>query len=202
MAYNTNVILENSADGYVVEIKDVKDLQTTLNGKVSNPMTTAGDLIVGGTNGTPTRLGRGSAGQVLTMNSQGTGQEWTTPASTGNLYRHHITLVKPNTTLAYIDLIISRSTKFANISELATYLNTQMHSANDRYICIATGYHIDGSASSTMKFIAYQVSRHYSGNANHSFVSFFNPDASNYQGASLEINSTNFPTFDDNVWNL
>ena len=43
---------------------------------VSNPMTTAGDLIVGGLSGSPTRLGIGSAGQVLKVNSSGTGLEY------------------------------------------------------------------------------------------------------------------------------
>ncbi len=36
-------------------------------GGLTNPMTTAGDLIRGGTGGAPTRLGIGSNGQVLTV---------------------------------------------------------------------------------------------------------------------------------------
>lgn len=36
-------------------------------GGLTNPMTTAGDLIVGGSSGTPARLGVGSSGQVLTV---------------------------------------------------------------------------------------------------------------------------------------
>jgi len=36
-------------------------------GGVNNPMTALGDLIIGGTNGSPGRLGIGSAGQVLTV---------------------------------------------------------------------------------------------------------------------------------------
>lgn len=36
-------------------------------GSFTNPMTTAGDLIAGGSAGAPTRLGIGSAGQVLTV---------------------------------------------------------------------------------------------------------------------------------------
>lgn len=34
---------------------------------MTNPMTTAGDIIVGGASGTPTRLGKGTDGQVLKM---------------------------------------------------------------------------------------------------------------------------------------
>lgn len=34
---------------------------------LTNPMTTAGDMIIGGTGGAPTRLGKGTANQVLSM---------------------------------------------------------------------------------------------------------------------------------------
>ena len=43
---------------------------------MTNPMTTAGDIIVGGASGTPTRLGLGTAGQVLKVNAAGTGLEY------------------------------------------------------------------------------------------------------------------------------
>ncbi len=43
---------------------------------MQNPMTAAGDIIIGGTSGTPTRLAKGTAGQVLKMNSGGTSPEW------------------------------------------------------------------------------------------------------------------------------
>lgn len=50
-------------------------------GGMTNPMTTAGDLIVGGSSGTPTRLAKGTDGQVLTMV---TGAEaWATPSGGG-----------------------------------------------------------------------------------------------------------------------
>ena len=50
---------------------------------MANPMTSAGDLIVGGSSGTASRLAKGTAGQVLSVNSGGTGLEWSTPASGG-----------------------------------------------------------------------------------------------------------------------
>ncbi|HET6866292.1 MAG TPA: hypothetical protein VFH80_10225 [Solirubrobacteraceae bacterium] len=43
------------------------DWQTPTSGTMSNPMTTADDMIVGGTSGAPTRLAIGSNGQVLTV---------------------------------------------------------------------------------------------------------------------------------------
>lgn len=41
-------------------------IQTQLGTKVTNPMTTGGDIICGGASGVPTRLANGSANQVLT----------------------------------------------------------------------------------------------------------------------------------------
>ena len=46
-----------------------------------SPMTTQGDLIYGGTSGTGTRLAKGTAGQVLTMNSGATAPQWSTPTT-------------------------------------------------------------------------------------------------------------------------
>lgn len=45
-------------------------------GGMVNPMTTAGDIIIGGTNGAPTRLGKGSNNTFLSINSGGA-LEWT-----------------------------------------------------------------------------------------------------------------------------
>ena len=46
-----------------------------------SPMTTAGDIIYGGTSGAGTRLPKGTAGQVLTMNTGATAPSWATPAT-------------------------------------------------------------------------------------------------------------------------
>lgn len=47
-----------------------------------NPMTTTGDTIYSSSGSTPARLGIGTAGQVLTVNSGATAPEWATPVST------------------------------------------------------------------------------------------------------------------------
>lgn len=58
-------------DGYDFVRKDGEgDIPDTMN----NPMTAQGDLIVGGANGSPTRLGKGQNGYALFSN--GTGLEW------------------------------------------------------------------------------------------------------------------------------
>lgn len=51
-------------------------LQAGSGGGMANPMTTAGDIIVGTTGGTPSRLALGSALQTLRVNAAGTGLEY------------------------------------------------------------------------------------------------------------------------------
>jgi len=50
---------------------------------MSNPMTTAADIIVGGASGTPARLAKGTGLQVLRMNSGATALEWATAGAGG-----------------------------------------------------------------------------------------------------------------------
>ena len=56
---------------------------TTSAAGFSNPMTAAADLIVGGTAGAPTRLGKGADGQVLTVDPTTHLLVWATPAASG-----------------------------------------------------------------------------------------------------------------------
>ncbi len=52
---------------------------------LTNPMTAAGDVIYGGVDGAPTRLAKGAAGQVLTMNSGATAPEWASASASAGL---------------------------------------------------------------------------------------------------------------------
>jgi hypothetical protein len=51
---------------------------------MTNPMTTTGDTIYSSSGSTPARLGIGTAGQVLQVNSGATAPEWATPAASGS----------------------------------------------------------------------------------------------------------------------
>jgi hypothetical protein len=53
---------------------------------MTNPMTTTGDVIYSSSGSTPDRLGIGTAGQVLTVNSGATAPEWATPSSGGSTF--------------------------------------------------------------------------------------------------------------------
>jgi len=64
-------------------VRDDGTLVTPAGGGMTNPMTTQGDVIYGGTSGAPTRLAKGTAGQVWTMNAAATAPEWATAAGGG-----------------------------------------------------------------------------------------------------------------------
>ena len=51
---------------------------------MTNPMTTTGDTIYSSSGSTPARLGIGTAGQILQVNSGATAPEWATPAGGAN----------------------------------------------------------------------------------------------------------------------
>ena len=73
----------DSANGDEPSYKNSAGVVTSLIGAagMANPMTTAGDLIVGGASGTPTRLAAGStAGHVLTSNGSGAAPSYQAPS--------------------------------------------------------------------------------------------------------------------------
>jgi hypothetical protein len=52
---------------------------------MTNPMTTTADVIYSSSGSTPARLGIGTAGQILTVNSGATAPEWAAPAASGGM---------------------------------------------------------------------------------------------------------------------
>lgn len=63
-------------------INEIADNYSPSEAGMSNPMTTAGDIIVGGTSGAPTRLAKGTQGQVLSVGSSGL--EWANASGGGS----------------------------------------------------------------------------------------------------------------------
>lgn len=76
-------------------------------GGMTNPMTTAGDLIVGGASGTPTRLGIGTDTHVLTMTSGVPG--WAAPGGGGGLtnFTDAKNTAAPNATVPAVSLSVT-----------------------------------------------------------------------------------------------
>jgi hypothetical protein len=79
---------------------------------MTNPMTTTGDTIYSSSGSTPARLGIGTAGQVLQVNSGATAPEWATPAGGGGMtLLETLTLTGATVTSSsisgsYVDLVI------------------------------------------------------------------------------------------------
>jgi hypothetical protein len=66
-------------DGTTITVNSTTGVATAVGGGgggMVNPMTAAGDLIVGGNGGTPPRLAMGAAGQSLQVNTSGDGLAW------------------------------------------------------------------------------------------------------------------------------
>lgn len=76
-------------------------------GGMTNPMTTAGDIIVGGVSGTPNRLGIGTALQVLRVNSGGTGLEYATGGAGLASLVEAKTVAAPNATVPVVSLSVT-----------------------------------------------------------------------------------------------
>lgn len=79
---DTDGALTANSDAKIATQKAVKTYADT---KTTNPMTTAGDIIYGGVSGVPTRLAKGTSGQVLKMNVGETAPEWGAVSGTGDV---------------------------------------------------------------------------------------------------------------------
>jgi len=91
-------------------LADQTDLQTALDGKMTNPMTTGGDVIYGGASGAPTRLANGTAGQVLQSNGTTLAPSWATLAGGGNALTSNPLSQFASTTSAQLAGVISDET--------------------------------------------------------------------------------------------
>ncbi|MHB8303364.1 MAG: hypothetical protein ACYDC6_11085 [Acidobacteriaceae bacterium] len=65
------------------DANDPRNVSAYIPEGLSNPMTTAGDIIIGGAAGAPTRLAAGAAATVLTSNGPGVAPSYQAPAAGG-----------------------------------------------------------------------------------------------------------------------
>lgn len=86
--------------------------------RIENPMTTSGDLIVGGSSGTPSRLAKGTAGQVLKVNSGGTSIEWADD-SVNDLPLIDLGTIRNHTVAEILNLVWGISSLETNTSKVA-----------------------------------------------------------------------------------
>lgn len=120
---------------------------------MENPMTTAGDIIIGGENGTPTRLGIGTEGQVLKVGANGL--EYGEAGSGGEKkYLHHIRLVIGAYTGSVImEFICDQSSAFTNYDTLISYMYNNRNSTSCGTRPLVNGYTF--SANSGTKIVQY-----------------------------------------------
>jgi hypothetical protein len=83
---------------------------------MTNPMTTTGDVIYSSSGSTPARLGIGTAGQVLQVNSGATAPEWATPAAGGSGFS-----------------VVKAATTFTNVANTGTTFDSLFTSSYKYY---------------------------------------------------------------------
>ena len=126
-------------------------------GGMSNPMTTRGDIIYASdNNGTPARLAKGTAGQVLTMNGQETAPIWQTLSVP--LYRHdvHFDFEADNVQCkAVVSFINTVSTPYETPRKFYLYMiNTFLKTTGDFYP-------INGVGQKVVDNVTYLSTVHY-----------------------------------------
>lgn len=120
---------------------------------MTNPMTTTGDTIYGGASGTPTRLGIGSSGQVLTVASGI--PSWATPAGGGKV-------------LQVVSATTSTSVSIASTTYTATGLNATItpSASTSKILVLATqGFLINNSPDSGTFGAGFKLDRNTGGGA-------------------------------------
>jgi hypothetical protein len=116
---------------------------------MTNPMTTTGDTIYSSSGSTPARLGIGTAGQVLQVNSGATAPEWATPAAGG------MTLLSTTNLTTATTNITSISQSYTNlmieiegiIIPTAQRLNVQLRNSTNAQTVYAAGITGGGAAN-------------------------------------------------------
>ena len=125
--------------------------QTPSSGGMSNPMSAAGDIIVGGANGTPTRLAMGSAGQVLKVNAAGTGLEYGAGGGGGGAQLYLHTMIISSYTICFIS---NSSTPVSIVGGIRNYTIIPAAFRND-YTCSLIGYDVELITPMEQNFYLY-----------------------------------------------
>lgn len=115
-------------------------------GGMTNPMTTSGDIITGGTSGTPQRLAKGSDGQVLKVVSGS--PAWAN--DTGKqLYEHNIRIYYSTNNFTVTFKLITDSATAYTYSTLTTSNNKGLYAlgfTGSTTVCPACGFYGSSSA--------------------------------------------------------
>lgn len=105
------------------------DTDLTASTIFSNPMTAAGDLIIGGTSGAPTRLGLGAALKVLRVNIGGTGLEFGDAGSSGHTIQDEGVSQTARTKLNFVGSAVAVTDDSGNDTTIVTITGGLTNSA-------------------------------------------------------------------------
>jgi hypothetical protein len=168
---------------------------------MTNPMTTAGDLIRGGTSGAPTRLGIGTSGQILTVS--GGLPAWTTPGGAGGMTLLSTTTLSTTTTTissisgSYKNLfIVVRDWTTSSNGQVALRINNNstadLHRFGSAWYSIpSTGASSTGSSGIRSDKINFNHSSYFNSNNLDSVATIDIPDyadTSTYKAVKMQTN--------------
>jgi hypothetical protein len=129
---------------------------TTWTSILTNPMTTANDLIYGGVSGVPTRLANGTTGQVLTATT-GSAESWVTPLVVNQAYANKTAAY---TTLATDNVLTFNMSGSSNAAYAVTLLTAVGNTGLKQTLVYTTGTGIltvNTTSSQTINGIASGV---------------------------------------------
>ena len=141
----------------------------TVTNSMATAITTSGDILYGTGSGTFSRLGIGTAGQVLTVNGGATAPSWTSSAATGGMTLLTTTSLSGSTTTislinqTYTNLrIFIKDAYSSSDAEIKLYFNADSTTANYVYSLHRTAgtanNSIDGSTGFTMSSYSVKAS--------------------------------------------
>ena len=111
----------------------------------TNPMTTTADLIYSSSGSTPARLGIGTAGQVLQVNSGATAPEWATPAASA-----------PVSASQYVGT--SQTTTSTSFTDLSTVQSVTLTTGTKALVILKSAGYRSSPAASSLYMVSYAVS--------------------------------------------
>jgi hypothetical protein len=121
---------------------------------IKNPMTTAGDVMYGGANGVPTRLAKGTAGQVLKINSGATAPEWGDAAGSLTYSNGYVSKNISDTTTTTIAHRLGKTPKFVRFSwaGATTFGSGAYDGTNQSYAASNTQNDASGGTGGAIRF--------------------------------------------------
>jgi hypothetical protein len=150
---------------------------------MTNPMTTTGDTIYSSSGSTPARLGIGTAGQVLRVNSGATAPEWATPAGGGKVLQ---------VVQGFIDT--ATSTASGSFSDTGVTATITPSSATSKVLILVSLSGIGRTSGGAVdKVVNFKMQKNGSDLVGMNYYMLFNNTTNEILGASMATNYLDSP---------